>query len=709
METWKRTPLELFNMPQHFVIPLFQRPYVWEEEEQWAPLWKDIVRVAEKRLSSAGSQVSHFLGAVVLQSSEPIPGGANAWNVIDGQQRLTTLQLLTDAVHSCLAEQGQERLADKLGSLTHNPPYFVDPGDSPLKLRHLNKDRSAFDEVMEAPPGFDYDGLEFSQERIVRAHRYFGRAAREWLGDSADESFSAKADLLTKVLQNGLQMVSINLTQSEDSQEIFETLNARGTPLTAADLIRNFVFQRLALEGADSKLAYERDWPFESKFWETEVSVGRQMVSRSSLFLNQWLISKIGAEISPHSTFSEFKSYVEYDENVSITDLLPRLKRQADSYQQWTEAAAKADGNLSPVEMAFYRMRVSGVEVLKPLTLWLTDPARGLEDETITRTIQAAESWVYRRQLLRLSNSDLTRIVADIIRTYGATPPGELADRVIAHLSRLNVTSTYWPGDLEVRRTIRNEPTYRRYPRARLRMFLEAIEDQYRRATKQPQVQRGQLAIEHILPQKWQTSWPVDSPEAEDERIAHVHRLGNLTLLTGSLNGKVSNGPWLRKRKALLQHSTISLTGRLIEATEGSDWDEARIESRSDELIDELLRVWPTPVGHEGLVVDPQAKAGDWVELKHLAEAGLIVPGDVFRATHRDFQGVTVTLNADFLLEADGKKFETPTGAAKHFVKRTINGWYFWGLSDGRRLRDVRAEFLASVGTRKTGTRTENN
>lgn len=66
METFKRTPLQLFNLPQHFFIPLFQRPYVWREEEQWAPLWSDIRRVAERRIDDPRSTVTHFLGAVVL-------------------------------------------------------------------------------------------------------------------------------------------------------------------------------------------------------------------------------------------------------------------------------------------------------------------------------------------------------------------------------------------------------------------------------------------------------------------------------------------------------------------------------------------------------------------------------------------------------------------------------------------------------------------
>lgn len=695
METRKRTPLELFNLPQHFVIPLFQRPYVWEENDQWAPLWKDIRRTIELRIATPSAAPTHFLGAVVLQAAESSPGNLTTWNVIDGQQRLTTLQLLMDATHALLATRGLHSLASQLEGLTHNSPHYVPAGSSALKVRHLNRDQAAFDEVMNAEPGLDYESLDNDDSRLVRAHKYFRRVVEEWLGNAESAETSLRADHLTEVLQSGLQLVSIDLTPAEDSQEIFETLNARGTPLTASDLVRNFVFQRLESEGADSKKAYEKDWPFETKFWEADVSVGRQLVSRSSLFLNQWLMSRTGEEISPLNTFSAFKSYVEHTEGVTVTALLPRLREQADLYQAWTEASARPDGNLAVVPMAFYRMRASGIELLKPLLIWLTDPERALSPAVINDVVKVAESWVYRRQMLRLSNSDLGRIVAEIIRTYEKTPAEELPQRVAAHISRLNVTSTYWPGDDdEVSMALATEPAYRRYPRGRLRMFLEVIEDAYRGETGQPQVERGKLPIEHIMPQKWQESWPLDDPNDHDERAVHVHRIGNLTLLTSSLNSRVSNGPWTRKRAELLKHNTMTMTGRLIEQTEEGTWSESLIDTRSGELIDALLRTWPVPNGHSGIVVDPQAKAGDWIEVKHLLEAGLLSAGDVLVATHRDFPTATATVLQNGQLEVAGRRYATPSAAGKALRQRATNGWYFWGMSDGRRLRDVRGEFI---------------
>lgn len=697
METFKRTPLQLFNLPQHFVIPLFQRPYVWKENEQWEPLWKDIRRIAELRIVEPQLNATHFLGAVVIQSHEAQSKRLTTWNVIDGQQRLTTLQILADAACALLSESGYPRLAGQLERLTHNDEIYVDEGDSRLKLRHLNKDRAPFDEVMSAEPPIDHADLANADSQIVAAHTYFSTVVDQWLGAAGSDGFAAKAKELTDVLLDGLQLVSIELEASENSQEIFETLNARGTPLTAADLIRNFVFQRLEAEGGDTGKAYREDWPFETKFWMKDVSVGRNFVSRSSLFLNQWLVSRSGEEVSPQATFNRFKSYVELEAAHKMADLLPVIKQQAEQYEAWTEAAARPGGSLNAVEMSVYRMQAGGVEVLKPLLIWLHEPGRDLRHDAIDQIIRVAESWVVRRQLLRLSGSDLGRIVADIISAHSTAPTAELAERVTGHLARLNVTSTYWPGDEEIRRTLVTEAAYSRYPRGRLRMVLEAIEDNYRAETGQPQIERKGYPIEHILPRSWRETWPAETPEEAEERQARVHRLGNLTLLTKSLNSKVSNGPWLAKRSSLQDHNTITLTGRVIKRTEYEPWDEALVDERTTELIDKLLEVWPVPEGHHGKVVDPQTKAGDWVELKHLIEAGHLKAGEKLVATHRDFKGREATLTADGAIELGGKRYKSPSAAGHSLRKRATNGWYFWAVGDGRRLRDVRTEFQNSM------------
>jgi len=235
VETHVRTPQDVFMQPQHLVVPPFQRPYVWEEEEQWSPLWQDVRRVAELRPAQPAADIKHFLGAVVVQAQESILGGLPASSIIDGQQRLTTLQLLMDATAAALEAAGHDHLAAQLGQLTHNQEIYVHGLPTRLKLRHSNKDREAFDEVMNAEAPVDHGDLLHAAARVTRAHLYFSEVVEDWLRPTA-EGAAARAQALTEALTRGLQIVAINLSAEENPQEIFETLNARGAPLTAADL-----------------------------------------------------------------------------------------------------------------------------------------------------------------------------------------------------------------------------------------------------------------------------------------------------------------------------------------------------------------------------------------------------------------------------------------------------------------------------------------
>lgn len=700
METVVRTPLDIFNLPQHLVIPLFQRPYVWNEENQWAPLWQDVRRMAELRLADPGSTATHFLGAIVLQAQDNPTGTIQLRQVIDGQQRLTTLQLLMDATASVLESRAEDNLALRLEELTHNPDHYVQPDKDRLKLQHTNRDRAGYDEVMRADPPIAYGELKQSRSLLVLGHKFFSEEVERWLGEDGSAGFAIRAQVLTNVITRALQFVVIDLRADENSQEIFETLNARGTPLTAADLVKNFVFQRLAAERVDTEKAYVEDWPFESAFWEKEIGVGRYFISRSSLFLNQWLMSRVGEETSPKQTFTRFKHFVEHEAGVTMAQLLPVLKRQAVLYQRWTERAADPHADLSVVELSVYRQQASEIELLKPILIWLHEPEGGYAEAVVERVVRAVESWVFRRALLRLPTADLGRVVADLIKTHRATPPAELASRVETYLSRLNVASTYWPGNAEIERVLATESAYRRFKRGRLRVFLEAAEDYLRGYVGSSGRSGGRIArvgypIEHIMPQKWETHWPVEGLAAEERRREHIHRLGNLTLLTRSLNSSVSNGPWLGAggKRAKLREHDVFLLNRRIEDVSAEGWDESLVDGRTSELIEALLATWPVPEGHLGTVKDTPAESLASVSLKQLIAAGLLAPGTPLRSRPGNWGDHEAVVLENGSLSLDGQVFSSPSAAGHHLRKGATNGWYFWLLPDGRRLTDLREEY----------------
>ncbi|WP_156170272.1 DUF262 domain-containing protein [Dermacoccus sp. PE3] len=401
METHVRTPWQIFRIPQQLVVPPFQRPYVWEETEQWAPFWLDIRRVAEWPREESQEPPKHFLGAIVLQAQVVPQGSLPLSSVIDGQQRLTTLQILMDAAAGALRSLDQVELSMRLEALTHNAADAVDPGQDRLKLYHRNRDREAFVEVMDAEPPVDHASLQHAGSRLAVAHAYFSKVVNEWLGDIEEPDFVARAESLVEVLRGQLQFVVINLTAQENAQEIFETLNARGTPLTAADLIKNYVFMCLEEEGANTESAYKEYWPFEAPFWEAEVSVGRQNVQRSSLFFAQWLTAQTGEEVGSKGTFSSFKRLFEAPGAPTMGEMLPAIAGQAAQYKEWTDAAASPDRTLAPTEMNVYRMHAAETEVLKPLLLWLYRPESKMSQESITKSVASAESWIVRRMLKR--------------------------------------------------------------------------------------------------------------------------------------------------------------------------------------------------------------------------------------------------------------------------------------------------------------------
>lgn len=703
MKTDLTTPQGIFGMPQHLTVPIYQRPYVWTQEDQWAPLWGDIRRLTEHRLDNPGSNATHFLGAVVTQDAPTGPVGMQEFEIVDGQQRLTTLQLTLDATAAAFAARGLDGLAARLNFLTHNDSMFVSDGEPALKLRHTNRDRAAFDEVMVAEPPVDHSALQYRDSPLTQAHEYFASHVGAWL-DSDPETLAIRADALAISLQNALQLVVIRLTAEEDSQEIFETLNARGTPLTAADLIKNFVFQKLKAEGKDTAEAY-RSWPFETKFWESEVSVGRFPTIRSALFLGQWLISRVGKEVSPRSTFARFKFFTEHETDRTMSELLELITAQAATYQLLTERAVDSHANLTRLELHVYRMAVAQVEITKPVVLWLTEPSNAYRPETVDAVIDAVESWIVRRRLLRLQNGDLGRVAAELISAARGSDE-DILGKVERHLTRQQSTSTYWPGNDELSESLRSVAFYRRFSQPMQRMLLQAIEDWYRGYTAgRPskagiRVHRDKHQVEHLLPRSWHTHWPVVDAAAEADRDEHVDRLGNLTLLTGSLNASVSNGAWLGeqgKRAALHRHDVFLMNRSIVDAgAEG--WNEQLIEERTEELIAAVLATWPVPEDHEGKTTDRSSRLSKaTASYSDVITAGLLEVGATLQCTDSRWPDVRGTMLAGGRMLYDGKAYDSPAAAARDVRGgRSGNAWYFWRVEGGPLLNDLRMELLRS-------------
>ncbi|MGI8780258.1 MAG: DUF262 domain-containing protein, partial [Solirubrobacteraceae bacterium] len=254
----------IFRRDVRYVVPVFQRRYAWERERQWAPLWDDVLEVVTAYVEAAkargGSPPSddvpvHFLGAIVVKLVPFGAGQLELREIIDGQQRLTTIQLMIGAAARALKDLGGGEQAEVLGDLIRNRPYLTkgEP-DSIFKVWPTKHDRDAFRAVMGAA---EVD-TAMERHRVVEGFRFFEGAVRDWANSIPDDERDLHFQAFEAIVRSQLRIVWIDLEERDNAQVIFETLNDRGAPLNAIDLVKNLVFQRQ--HGGEAEELYEQHW-----------------------------------------------------------------------------------------------------------------------------------------------------------------------------------------------------------------------------------------------------------------------------------------------------------------------------------------------------------------------------------------------------------------------------------------------------------------
>ena len=239
-------------------------------------------------------------------------------------------------------------------------------------------------------------------------------------------------------------------------------------------------------------------------------------------------------------------------------------------------------------------------------------------------------------------------------------------------------------------------------------MVLEAIEDDLRgwRGDKVglggERVTRGKLHIEHVMPRKWDAHWPLpDGAPGEESRDRLIHTFGNLTLLTGPLNSKVSNGPWSGlggKRHGLESHDVLLLNREILKSAPTA-WDEAAIRSRTSWLTSRILGIWPVPSGYTSGFKDETPTPRHRLDIADLISADRLQSGMVLVPRQRKFADQLATLLPTGELDVGGVVYPTPSAAAVAVVGRSMNGWWFFLVDkpSRRSLRDVRRDYLDSL------------
>jgi uncharacterized protein with ParB-like and HNH nuclease domain len=614
--------LTLFERKMRLEVPLFQRQYVWTRENQWEPLWEDIATKFRDFLEGRKDTPAHFLGAMVVDQKQTPVTHVEKRQVIDGQQRLTTLQIFLAALRDFCKEQECAELNKELDNYTTNKGMMADADVEKYKVWPTQLDREQFKDVIglgsreaietkHPLKRKKYTRKYEPRPLMVEAYAYFSDQIREFfLGTEQEPPLAATFPVASRVdeafqaLKQSLKVVVIDLEKDDDAQVIFETLNGRGEPLLPADLLRNYIFLRAARVNEPQEKLYEKYWrKFDEDFWREEVQQGRLYRPRSDLFMQHFLASRRMVEIPIKHLFVEYKYWIGTGKPfTSIEQEFATLAKQRDDFRRVIDP--QKDDVL--FDLATFLERFD-IRTAYPLLLCLLDATLGKPDWQAISTI--LESYLLRRTVVGWTTKAYNRVFLNLTKALRDTAPSP--ENLKIALSALSGESSAWPTDEQFWTAWRDGAAYHYLNNAKLVHILWRLSSEHLTKHNEQITIESPLTVEHILPQFWEEHWPLPSGEkglSEEEReeaesddprlVATLRRdnllqtLGNLTILTQELNSSVSNAPWNEKQPELLQYSLLPINQELHKF---KTWDEDAISQRGKQLFEKARKIWPGP------------------------------------------------------------------------------------------------------------------
>ena len=583
MDAHIQTLCGLFASPVSYRIPVFQRPYAWTKERQWQPLWSDAKRIAEKLLAAKPEDrvPPHFMGAIVLQLQSAESGRVVKRIVVDGQQRLTTLQLLVRAAQESFHNLDDTQRANQLSKLSLNDDQYQGADtDSDTKVRQSNvNDLHSFQDVIRGS-----SDASRPLRSIGKAYQYFKVEITDWLNEQPANR-NSRSDALKTTLTQYLQLATVDLDEGEKPHFIFSVLNARAEPLKESDHIKNTVmYEANVVDDADK--AAELWGLFDrNEWWRGSTNEGRYSRIHLDRFLNYWVVMRTRKEVNADSVSTDFNKFLESND-LRIEQVALDTRKAGQVYQDLEEARTPG------IEAFLRRVKTLELGVAMPILMWLY--VSDIPDDMRRRSIRALESFLVRRMLCGVPSQGLNRLFVELLVKIERSAPSSVDQVIVDFLSGQTVDNRLWPTDTMLLENLVGTPL--RGTIGRQIMVLEAIES-HLRSNKTEAMSQAPLTREHIMPDSWQRNWPLPDGTNEDETISDrnqaVKELGNLTLVTGKLNASLSNDPWHQKKETLKKHTTLRLNWELLENSPDV-WNEETIRERSGHLAKVAMEVWPS-------------------------------------------------------------------------------------------------------------------
>ena len=547
-----------------FVIPAYQRNYTWTAKKEVNQLFDDLLSVLTNERSK------HFVGIIIYLEKAITPFHWER-SVIDGQQRLTTIFLTLYAIKELLHENGEDLDAENLENC-----YLINPHTeiNKYKLKPLVSDDEVYQHIVKR----DFRNIPNRNSNVYKNFIYIKDFLRKLSGIyTLNEILSA---------MNKLYIVCVPIGEDDYPQKIFESINATGAKLTASDLIRNFLLMPIVSDLQDEYYA---------KYWKRVEELVDYDAKKLEAFFRFFVMAKKKSMVNKNAVYQSFtKWHDECKGELGVENIFIEIVNYAKYFNLLYKSPIEEVETGLRKAISEYRLNES--EMPAPLLMELyaihmqTDELgeHVISAKQLSDIITILNSYLMRRSLCGMDTSDISNYFPELLKRLLSFCNGDysfIVDTFKRFLIDSNRTNgREMPDDMRLFECIRNANMYRL--RQWVNIFFRKLESENNSAP----VDFSTLSIEHLMPQTSTPLW-LASLECDKETYErNVNRLGNLTLASRPDNSRMGNRVWEYKNKVLTSTMHLKMNAKLLEYDK---WRIEDIETRTDELIKEIARLYP--------------------------------------------------------------------------------------------------------------------
>jgi uncharacterized protein with ParB-like and HNH nuclease domain len=573
MDNMKITPTSLSisqllsTESEQFVIPAYQRRYSWQDK-QVKELFDDI-----NHLESGDT---HLLGSIVCLTSD-YAVGINTLELVDGQQRTTTIMLFLDAIEDRLRADGNDDDAQSVAKMVTSKDYT---GTKSKKLVLGDLDNKDFMRVI--------DGVELDE--VINNNLL---KARKLIGDLISKLSIEEFNQLRYKFINQAYIIRLDVAQAKDAFKLFETINNRGLSLSPTDIIKNFLLGNASIINKETLESVKEDW--------TKIVLSLDGIDMDNFF-RQYMAGLTGQKVTQTRLIDTFKTYYaqnieegealieEYEEFADVKESTASNKQDLKAFAKTLRLAADIyskiqRANFDEDEVNRRLINLKKIRSVASYTFILNLMQRGVANNDVLEILRMIEIFMLRRNVAEYRTSELEDIFVALTKLPDVN--------IVANTKQ--ILTDNMPSDEEFNARLQKH-VFKGQLEARAKYMLEYLGYGSLSPTEMVIKSHRAVELEHIMPQTIDTKrskeefgdWVSYLGEDAALHSEYLVKLGNLTMLGKKLNIVASNNPFEAK-KIEYEKSEIAATRELANVKE---WGLIQIDLRTAELAKKATELW---------------------------------------------------------------------------------------------------------------------